>query len=35
MTNNEKALQMHELWQGKLEITAKARVNSREDLAIA
>ena len=35
MTNSEKALQMHEKWQGKIETTAKAHVNSREDLAIA
>lgn len=35
MTNNEKALQMHKEWNGKLETTAKAHVNSREGLAIA
>lgn len=35
MSNSEKALQMHEQWNGKLETTAKAHVNSREDLAIA
>ena len=35
MTNNEKALQMHKEWNGKLETMAKAHVNSREDLAIA
>ena len=35
MTNSEKALQMHEQWNGKLETAAKAHVNSREDLAIA
>ncbi len=35
MTPQEKALQMHEEWNGKLETTAKAHVNSREDLAIA
>jgi malate dehydrogenase (oxaloacetate-decarboxylating) len=35
MTINEKALKMHEEWNGKLETTAKAHVNSREDLAIA
>ncbi len=35
MTVNEKALQMHELWNGKLETTAKSKVNSREDLSIA
>lgn len=35
MTTNEKALKMHEEWNGKIETTAKARVASREDLAIA
>ncbi|SHJ33602.1 NAD(P)-dependent malic enzyme [Hespellia stercorisuis] len=35
MTNNEKALQMHAEWNGKLETVAKAHVNTREDLAIA
>ncbi len=35
MTTNEKALLMHEKWNGKLEITSKAAVRSREDLAIA
>ena len=35
MTINEKALQMHELWNGKLETIAKSRVSSREDLALA
>lgn len=35
MSNSEKALQMHEQWNGKLETTAKAHVNSRKDLAIA
>ena len=35
MTNSEKALKMHEEWQGKIETTAKSHVNSREDLAIA
>lgn len=35
MTNNEKALKMHEEWRGKIETTAKSHVNSREDLAIA
>lgn len=34
-TNSEKALAMHEKWNGKLETTAKAHVNSRDDLAIA
>lgn len=35
MSNSEKALQMHEQWNGKLETTAKAHVNSREALTIA
>lgn len=35
MTTNEKALQLHEEWQGKLETTAKASVKTREDLALA
>ncbi len=35
MTNAEKALKMHEEWQGKLETTSKAAVKSKEDLAIA
>ena len=34
MTNAEKALQMHEQWNGKLEVISKAAVKSREDLAI-
>lgn len=35
MTTNEKALMMHEKWNGKLETVAKAPVKSREDLSIA
>lgn len=35
MTVNEKALQMHEQWNGKIETTAKAHVSTREDLSIA
>lgn len=35
MDINEKALQMHELWKGKLEITPKCKVKSRDDLAVA
>lgn len=35
MTNSEKALQLHEEWNGKLEITSKAQVKTREDLALA
>ena len=34
-TINEKALEMHEKWQGKLEVSSKAKVDSREALAIA
>ena len=32
---NEKALQLHEQWQGKVETLSKAKVRSREDLALA
>ena len=35
MTTNEKALRPQEEWGGKLETTSKARVASREDLALA
>ena len=35
MDMKEKALASHKAWNGKLETTAKAKVNSREDLAIA
>lgn len=35
MNINEKALIMHEQWQGKLELVAKSKVNSKEDLSIA
>ena len=35
MIIQEKALEMHREWNGKLETTAKAHVNSREDLSIA
>lgn len=35
MTTNEKALLLHKEWNGKLEITSKAKVKSREDLALA
>ena len=35
MTNSEKALQMHEQWNGKIETVSKAAVKSREDLALA
>lgn len=35
MTTNEKALLMHEKWNGKLEIVSKSPVRSREDLSVA
>ena len=35
MTTNEKALLMHEKWNGKLETVSKTPVRTREDLAIA
>lgn len=35
MTVNEKALQLHEQWNGKLDINAKAPVKNREDLSLA
>ncbi len=35
MTTNEKALELHKQWNGKLETTAKAPVTSREDLSYA
>ena len=35
MTLNEKALKLHEEWNGKLSTTAKCQVKSREDLALA
>ncbi len=35
MTTNEKALKLHEEWNGKLEITSKTPVRSREDLSYA
>ena len=35
MAQNEKALQLHEEWNGKLSTTAKCSVKSREDLALA
>ncbi len=34
MTTNEKALELHKQWNGKLETVSKAPVNSREDLAL-
>lgn len=35
MTTNEKALLLHKEWNGKLEINSKAKVKTREDLALA
>lgn len=35
MTTNEKALQLHEEWNGKLSISSKCKINSREDMALA
>ena len=35
MTTNEKALLLHEKWNGKLETVSKTPVKTREDLAIA
>ena len=35
MTTNEKALQLHEEWQGKLNTVSKVKVNSREALSLA
>ena len=35
MTTNEKALLLHKQWNGKLETASKAKVATREDLALA
>lgn len=35
MTQSEKALKLHEEWNGKINTTPKCKVRSREDLAIA
>lgn len=35
MTTNEKALQLHAKWNGKIATTSKCSVTSREDLALA
>lgn len=35
MTQSEKALKLHEEWNGKIDTTPKCKVRSREDLAIA
>ena len=35
MTNDEKALELHAQWKGKIDTVAKCQVKSREDLALA
>lgn len=35
MADNEKALKLHEEWQGKIETTSKCPIKTREDLALA
>ncbi len=35
MNVNEKSLELHEQWNGKLDIVSKCKVNSREDLSYA
>ncbi len=35
MDLREKSLQMHEKWQGKLEVVAKSKVDNKDDLSIA
>ena len=35
MTTNEKALELHEKWQGKLDTVSKTPVKTREDLSLA
>ena len=35
MTTSEKALLLHEQWNGKLETVSKSPVKSREDLSLA
>lgn len=34
MDINEKALELHKLWKGKLETTSKVHINSKEDLSV-
>lgn len=34
MANNEKALKLHEEWQGKIETVSKCPIKTREDLAL-
>lgn len=35
MADNEKALKLHEEWQGKIETVSKCPIKTREDLALA
>ncbi|MDD6290043.1 MAG: NADP-dependent malic enzyme [Eggerthellales bacterium] len=35
MNTSEKALQLHQEWQGKIDTTSKVRINTREALALA
>ena len=35
MTTAEKAMQLHEEWQGKITTEAKSKIETREDLALA
>ncbi len=35
MTTNEKALELHKEWNGKIDTTPKCKISSREDLALA
>lgn len=35
MANDEKALELHKEWKGKIDTTAKCQVKTREDLALA
>jgi malate dehydrogenase (oxaloacetate-decarboxylating) len=35
MDINERSLQLHEQWAGKLEISSKCRLNTKEDLSVA
>ena len=35
MTNAQKALQLHEEWNGKFETTPKMKIATREDLSLA
>ena len=35
MTNQELAMQKHKQWNGKIEVVSRAKVENKEDLAIA